>query len=105
MELIKENVKVEWEQLGEGKCGDYDPDNPYDEEYLRFYISKQDDKGTWQQVENGSYCTLFPVSASDSEKETALQFIMYRIFDKVKEGKWIKKPAEELSWINPTWLE
>jgi len=104
MDLIKENVKVEWEQLGEGRDGEYNPNDPNDQEYLRFYISKQSPNGTWENLDDGSFCTLFPVSASHEQKEKALVLIIDKVFDEIQRGGSIKKICEELSWISPRWF-
>jgi len=38
IELIRENVKVVLKNIGEGKCGDYCPDDEDDEPLLRFSV-------------------------------------------------------------------
>ncbi len=101
MELIRDNVKVEWESLGEGHCGDYNPEDPDDEKLLRFYVSVLRD-GEWEEVEDGSHCTLFPESATDEEKRVGLSVLMHR-FHKVlmdDPNASIKKLSEEMSWIS-----
>jgi len=40
MNLIKNNIMVEWVELGEGLSGDYNPDDPKDIELLRFDIKR-----------------------------------------------------------------
>jgi len=42
-EMIRDNIMVEWVELGEGLCGDYNPDDPDDIELLRFDVSRLDD--------------------------------------------------------------
>lgn len=101
MELIRGNVKVEWVNIGEGICGDYDASNPEDIELLRFYVSiREGETEEWQDVEDASYCTNFPVNSDDTVKSKALKLIMKRIYRKVVTGGSIKKICEELSHIS-----
>ena len=53
MALIDGRYKVEWVNLGEGKDGDYDSNNPDDIALLRFDISFDG-----ELMQDGSYCTL-----------------------------------------------
>ena len=105
MQLIKEDVKVEWVQLGEGFSGDYNPEDPEDQELLRFDVSLWDeDCRAWREVPDASYCTLFPADATDEEKVKGLNYIMSTIFDAVQDGYTPKRACEHLSYINPDWL-
>ncbi len=98
MKLVKDNVLVEFVELGEGLCGDYDPDDPEDIELLRFDIlSLVDDK--WVAVDDASYCTLIPVDVSDAKKREYLEFIMDHVHEPVTSGYSIKKLCERLSWL------
>ena len=101
MELIRDNVKVEWEAIGEGLSGDYNPGNPRDIELLRFYVSVLRD-GEWEEKDDGSYCTRFPVAAADKEKWAGLLLLMDRFHDVLfsDPDASIKKLGEELSWID-----
>lgn len=101
MELISGNIKVEWVDLGEGLCGDYNPDDPEDIPLLRFDISVLRD-GEWEIKEDGSHCTQFPATASSAEKATGLAILMNRVRDVLADDidASIKKLAEELSWID-----
>jgi len=103
MELIKNNVKVEWVELGEGFSGDYDPDDPDDVELLRFDVSVLIDK-EWVDPGDASYCTLFPVNESDEIKMKALKLIMDEVYEWASQGYSVKKLCERLSWINPEWV-
>ncbi len=104
MELIKDRAKVEWCELGEGWNGDYNPDDKDDMELLRFDVSYLDDNGEWQEVDNASYCTQFPVKASEAEKSKGLELIMREVGEDVG-VKSIKRRCEELSWIDPSWIK
>jgi hypothetical protein len=101
--LIQGNIKIEWDELGEGLCGDYDPDDPNDIELLRFTVYEMID-GEWEFVDDASYCTNVPVSAGPVERAKLLAILMDRIEPQmVAEGR-CKKVCEELSWIGLDWL-
>ena len=70
-ELIKDRVKVEWVELGEGWWGDYDPDDPMDEELLRFDVSWLDDAGQWVAT-----AVEYGVSATGQTENEALARVM-----------------------------
>ena len=80
MELIRDNVKVEWEAVGEGLHGDYNPNNTEDIELLRFNVSVFRD-GEWEEKEDASYCTNFPAAASEEDKMAALEILLDRFYD------------------------
>jgi hypothetical protein len=94
-------VIVQWVALGEGLCGDYNPDDPDDIEYLRFDILTIDNAGCETPVDDASYCTLMPVSASDDDKRDALITIMDHVYSKVIRGESIKRLCQQLSYISP----
>ena len=60
MMLEEDGIRVEWEDIGEGICGDYNPEDPDDHPLLRFSVSILLD-GQWEAVEDASYCTQMPV--------------------------------------------
>lgn len=103
--LQKGEVVIEWVELGEGWYGDYNPDDPEDEELLRFdaYIKDhewEDDYPTY------SYCTRFPASATPEQRQAGLEYLMEHLYPLMSEGKWCRDVAEDLSWINnKDWLE
>lgn len=105
MELIKGNVKVEWVRLGEGYDGDYDPSDPEDVELLRFDVSVQNPETLeWEEPRDSSYCTLFPTDSPEEQQQKALELIMFNIYDHASAGLSIKRRCEELSWIDPYWV-
>jgi len=104
-EMIRENVRIEWENIGEGLSGEYDQDDPSDVELLRFYISRKGDSGEWEEVKDASYCTRFPDSATPNQRIRGLKIIMGAVEDDVKSGKSVKKTSEKLSWIGLDWLK
>jgi len=101
--LIRGGIRVSWVELGEGWNGDYNSEDLNDEELLRFDIHVKKN-GNWEPVEDASYCTRFPVSATFDQKADALIRIMNAAQGPLLEGRSIKKLCEELSWINPAWV-
>ena len=95
--LEGDGFRVEWVSLGEGNFGDYDPADPEDQELLRFDVSRQDENGRWEQIQDGSYCTLMPVDTSSEILRAALAYILREIGG----GFNIKRRLEELSWLSP----
>jgi len=106
MELIKDNVKIEWADLGEGLSGDYNPDDPNDIALLRFdvYVQSPED-GEWLAVDDASYCTLVPADSSEELLMKLLERLMSEIYDWASSGHSIKKLCERLSWISPAWIK
>ena len=101
-EIIDSTIKVEWDELGEGLCGDYDPDDPEDIELLRFSVYKMDSvTGEWEPVDDASYCTLMPVTATPEQREFGLKMIMEEVYDALgNPGVFsIKRVCQKLSWI------
>lgn len=93
------DVRVEWVNLGEGCWGDYDPDDPEDENLLRFDVSRLVDNN-WEMVDDASYCTGI---SAETPRETLihlLEVIMGEVYEPVTQGHSIKKICERLSWIN-----
>ncbi len=119
LELIDDNVKVEWDDIGEGFSGDYDPNDPDDVELLRFtvlYLSgsnKDDDSWpayrpedeVWEQVDDASYCTLVPRDTDEKILLLMLKNLMMYVKDKVEARESIKKECEWFSWIGPKDIE
>lgn len=99
-----DNVRVEWDDIGEGKMGEYNPDDPDDVELLRFSVWRYSD-GDWHYVDDSSYCTNFPVTASAALRERALKYLHSEVVDDVVDGNSIKRLCEELSWIDTSWIE
>jgi hypothetical protein len=101
--LIDGKYRVEWVHLGEGKDGDYDPNDPDDVELLRFDVSFDG-----ELIPDGSYCTLMPVNTPEDILKKGLERIMDTIYDKCSTGDCWKrggKVFEELSWIEPKWFQ
>ena len=104
MELIKNNVKVEWVGLGEGLNGDYDPNDPEDIELLRFDVSVLVD-GEWTDPGDASYCTMFPVSSTIEEQGEALALLLGEVYEWASQGHSVKRLCQRLSWIDLSWVQ
>lgn len=106
MELIRKNVKVEWVELGEGWNGDYDPKNPEDEKLLRFDVYVFVDR-EWEMKDDASYCTRFPVKATDEQKQKGPQLILDEFYDALSSdiACSVKKLGERMSWIGLDWIK
>lgn len=96
-----DRVKAEWYNAGEGICGDYDPEDPMDENLLRFDISWKN-RDEWEEVEDASYCTCTYADTAIEDLTKAL-YIIYKEYDNVIDNypeHSLKKLGERLSWIN-----
>jgi len=100
MHLIKGDIKIEFEHIGEGWSGDYDPNDPDDTPLLRFTVYKLDG-GQWNEIENASYCTLFPDDTPDVIQLKGLQIIMDVIYFDATTEQGIKRKCQALSWLGP----
>ena len=98
-----DGVRVELEDIGEGRSGDYDAEDPDDVPLMRFTVLKLEKDGSWEPVDDASYCTQIPAYTSPADMERLAQLILVSVEDAVLAGKSVKKRCEELSWINPTW--
>ena len=97
-------LRVEWVNLGEGSCGDYNENIPGDVNYLRFDVYYRNNPSEeWRVVEDASYCTLVPADTDIKVLQEKLQIIFdrYNLFiDDILNGESVKKLGEELSWIS-----
>ncbi len=99
--LIRGNLRIDWDELGEGWNGDWDPDDPDDVELLRFSVYRLEG-GEWVEADDASYCTQVPVATAAGVRQRLLEGLMDEI-DGARGS--IKKLCERLSWIDPTWYE
>jgi hypothetical protein len=98
MELIKGLVKIELEYIGEGLNGDFNPNDPDDIKLLRYTVSRIEDDDI-VPIDDASYCTLLPESASSTIQTKALYYLMSRLYEPITQGLYIKKLCEDLSWL------
>lgn len=99
VEHCRGKVRVDLVNLYEGWCGDYDPDDPEDENLLRFDVYTREN-GEWIEVNDSSYCTQVPANVSDEVAISVVKTIMGEVYDSVNAGHPIKKLCERLSWID-----
>lgn len=128
-EVVRGRVRVEWQE-GVDEVDYTSADGTVPEECLRFYtsVNLQPDgsEPVWWDIQDGSYCTLFPVSATPAQRQAALELIMDRIWgrfefrESVGTGEFNTvdgenqpdvaflgnpdKELELLSYIEPDWL-
>lgn len=104
MDLTHDGVRVSLVYIGEGHFGAYPPDNPKDEQLLRFYVGRQmfDGAGAelYAQVEDASCCARVPCEAPIEVQARALGTIMAAVHLPVVRGEPIKEICERLSWID-----
>lgn len=101
--VIRDNLRVDWSELGEGYSGDYNPNDPDDVELLRFDVFVwSDETHEWRDPGDVSYCTRFPASATPEQRQKALVYIMDEL--EPNHGN-LKHTCERLSWISLETLE
>jgi len=97
--LTRGRVRVELKWIGEGRQGDYNPEDEADEKLLRFYVQRQVD-GRFEDVEDGSSCTQISDDSKWTVKMVRAEEIMDAVYDYVICGMSIKKICERLSWLS-----
>jgi transcription elongation factor Elf1 len=98
--ITRKHFRADWYNAGEGYKGDYDPENPEDENLLRFdvYYSPDAD-GKWEEVEDASYCTTNSVDTLTSILIRKLYTILKEYENSGYPDNSVKKLGETLSWI------
>ena len=115
-ELIEDGVKVTFEYIGEGWCGDYNPEDSEDTPLLRFNVFAHESlknpfseespvKDGYGYMLDSSYCTGMPINTPKEIIDMALRSIMDEICDDVRIGRSIKKKCEMLSWLKPSYFK
>lgn len=97
--LTRGNVRIEWSNLGEGYDGEYDSENPEDDNLLRFDVSRLEGE-TWEPINDGSYCTQVKASESHAMLTQHLKDFMDTIYDDVSVHGRAKRLCEQLSWTS-----
>ena len=99
--IIRNNVRIDWVNLDEGFDGDYDPENPDDVNLLRFDVSIANlDNHSWEEVEDGSYCTQVPADTNTETLKRILVSFMDYIYDDIVSVQKAKRKCEQLSWTD-----
>lgn len=100
-QLTSGNVRVAWTELGEGYSGEYDPTDPDDVELLRFdVLSRSVEVGEWEFVEEGSFCTEVPVTATPEQRAALLRVLMDEFEPFVVSGRSVKGVSERMSRLS-----
>ena len=101
LELVKDNVKVIWENIGEGYYGDYDEENSEDENLLRFTVYVNEE-GEWIEVDDASYCTTVTADTDNGKLMELLNVLMDEFYDVLHYDIYasVKKLGERMSWIS-----
>jgi len=91
--------------IGEGKDGDYHPEDPDDVPYLRFdlYV-RESKKGEWDAPEDTSYCTALPAFVSERVGREALARILSETAEPLAAGLRVKRVCESLSWMDESFF-
>ena len=97
--IIRNNVRIDWVNLGEGNDGDYDPTDKYDENLLRFDVYRYDGK-EWTAIEDGSYCTQVTANTPIRVLKDHLRHFMDTIYDDVSAHGKAKRLCESISWTS-----
>jgi hypothetical protein len=98
-----DTIKAVLEDIGEGHCGDYDPEDESDEQLLRFTVYINED-GCFEQMEDASYCTQIPLNTPFGELARLCKVIFDEYRDEAdayRNGSSVKKMGEQLSWLAP----
>ena len=103
-------LRVDWINIGEGICGDFNPEDPEDVNLLRFDVywapnkdDNPDEPIEWEEVEDASYCTQVPADTPKDELVRLLYIIFKRYAAVIGDYPYasVKRLGEELSWIEP----
>ena len=106
--LERGDLRIEWEYIGEGYNGEWDEDDPEDEALLRFtvytkptpHFSDASYYNVWEQLDDGSYCTLMSYDTPYAILERALELIYEQIEGTIYNHNY-KRTLERLSWLSP----
>lgn len=100
--LVDGDLAVELDHIGEGYGGDYNPDDPEDDELIRFTVLRRVD-GVLEPIDDGSYCTRLPATITPAQADRATREILKaaRIGDA---GGNLSRLLEEQSHLSPMHL-
>jgi hypothetical protein len=101
-ELIHGKLKVTLHFIGEGWHGDWNKNDPTDEQLLRFDLYCLTN-GEWDTVANTSHCTQLSSTTPKWILDKAVTFIMKKFEENYPDGP-LKTISENLSWLNPEYF-
>lgn len=91
-------VAVELANIGEGINGDFDPADPDDINFLRFYIYAYDG-ADMAYIDNASRCTFIPADITDEEALRMANYIMQQVYDPIIAEQSIDAICDKLSYL------
>ena len=104
IDLRRGNHRVVIEYIGEGRSGDYDPEDPEDRPHLRFACFEHDGvtddldcDDCWEHITDGSYCTLL---TTDVPLQEIVRFAGI-LMDVLENNENPRKELEGLTWWRP----
>ena len=104
MEIIFDTYKAEWDDIGEGCDGDYDPNDPDDVQLLRFYTyefngcyTAESSRPEWIEIDGGSFCTRMPTTTAEKILMKALMAVVFELHS----TSGSLSALERMSWITP----
>lgn len=92
----RDGTRIVWDNIYEGVDGEYNSEDPEDENLLSFSISRRDGS-RWESVDDSSYCTNIPASTEPG----ALIALLTQMMNRVAGEALIKRICEEMSWSGP----
>lgn len=90
-----------WVNLGEGWAGDWNEEDPNDQNLLRFDVGVRAHAGGYDEAAIYSYCTRMPATADDALLMRGLRAILREYADAIESGGSAKRAMEWMSWICP----
>jgi len=113
LELVRGDVKVELDWIGEGVSGDYQADDPEDEPLLRFTVLRRSgletndpyaldagyEQNEWTPFRDACYCTNISAILPKAKLLELMGVLMDGVFNPASQGHSIKRLCERLSWI------
>ncbi len=96
-----EVVRVAWQNLGEGRCGRYDPSNVEDVNFLRFVTRRRPADGqSWTDVDHGSFLSRVAATASPQAQVEALSWVAGEIVATMVAGDDLGLRVRQISWVS-----
>ena len=92
--IIDGNIRLDWYNSGTGYFGDYNPENPYDENFLDLEIYRRVGDDLWVLANNGLFSSNVRANSDIGHLENSLRLI-WMILEKVIDfdGEYISEDA------------
>jgi len=104
MSLHNNAIRVDWYNAGEGWNGDYHPEDPFDQNMLRYDVYASQDN-IWDPMDDGSYCTRMPADTEPEILMQALEMLLKKYTEAYRKSEPMRKLGTEMSWISPEWFK